>query len=290
MHADEADVDASLVRRLLGAQFPRWAVLPVEPVLPWGTDNAVYRLGEDLSVRLPRIAGAVGQVEVEHRWLPRLAPHLPLRLPTPVGRGAPAEDYPWEWSVHDWIKGESAAIDRLADPCRAAADLAGFVTALQRIDTTGGPAAGRGVPLATRDTVTREAIAALAGMIDTAAVTEAWEAALRAPVHDAPAVWIHGDLTPGNLLVEDGRLSAVIDFGALGVGDPACDLIVAWNLFSGEARDVFRSASAADEATWRRGRGWALSIALVALPYYLETNPVIVESSWRVIDEVLHGR
>lgn len=287
MHADEVDTDVPLVSRLVAAQFPEWAGLPVEPVLPWGTDNAVYRLGKDLAVRLPRIASAVGQVEKEHRWLPRLAPHLPLSLPVPLAMGRPAEGYPFEWSVYRWLDGEPATIDRIADPNEAAADLGRFITALQRIDPADGPVAGRGVPLATRDRSTREAIAALGGRIDARAVTAVWEAALDAPAWDGPPVWIHGDLTAGNLLVGNGRLRAVIDFGALGVGDPACDLIVAWNLFSGEARDAFRGALATDEPTWQRGRGWALSIALIALPYYLETNPVIVEASWRVIDEVL---
>ncbi len=289
MHADELETDVSLVRRLLAAQFPQWADLPIRPVPSAGTDNALYRLGEDMAVRLPRIEWAVGAVEKEQRWLPKLAPHLPLAIPVPLGLGSPAEGYPWHWSVYRWLDGEEATVARICDLGEAATDLAQFVAALQRIDARGGPRPGptnRGVPLATRDEYTRSAIAALGGMVDTGAVTEAWEAALRAPVWDGSPVWIHGDLAPGNLLVVDGRLTAVIDFGALNVGDPAADLIVAWNLFPAGVRGVYRAVLQVDDATWARGRGWALSVALIQLPYYQSTNPVLAASS-RVIGEVL---
>jgi aminoglycoside phosphotransferase (APT) family kinase protein len=292
MHADEVDTDISLVGRLLAAQFPQWADLPIEPIASSGTDNSIYRLGDDMAVRLPRIHWAVGQAEKEHRWLPRLAPFLPLAIPVPLAKGTPAEGYPWHWSVYRWLEGENATIDRIADLRQAATDLAQFVAALQRIDPTGGPPPGEhnfghGVPLAERDPPVREAIASLDGMLDVAAVTAAWEAALRAPAWQGPPVWIHGDLQSGNLLAVQGRLSAVIDFGGLGVGDPACDLMVAWNLFSAETRDVFRAALPIDAATWARGRGWALSVALIFIPYYLNTNPVGVGGARHMIDEVL---
>jgi aminoglycoside phosphotransferase (APT) family kinase protein len=291
MHADEVDVGVCLVRRLLAAQFPQWADLPLEQVDHAGTDNAIYRLGEDMSVRLPRIHWATGQAEKEQRWLPRLAPHLPLAVPAPLAVGSPGEGYPSRWSVSPWLEGEEATADRIADLPQAAMDLARFLAALQRIDPTGGPLASdhnlRGVPLAMRDSATRQAIAALDGVIDTAAATTAWEATLQAPEWDRAPVWFHGDVLPGNLLVDRGRLSAVIDFGGLGVGDPACDLMSAWSLFSGDSRDVFRSAAAVDDATWARARGCALSQALLALPYYLETNPVIVARSRHAIEEIL---
>ena len=292
MHADEVDIDASLVRRLLAAQFPHWANLPIEPVRSAGTDNAIYRLGDDMAVRLPRIHWATQQAEKERQWLPRLAPHLPLAIPVPLAMGEPAEGYPWRWSVYRWLSGENAAGGRIADLRLAAVDMAQFIAALRRIDATGGPRpgtynSGRGVPLAERDAETRAAIASLGGLIDAGAVTAAWDAALRAPAWDGPLVWIHGDLQAGNLLVEQGRLSAVIDFGCLGAGDPACDLSIAWTLFSGASRDAFRAALAVDDAAWARGRGWALSVALIALPYYLETNPVIVAASRHAIEEVL---
>lgn len=292
MHVDEVDTDVSLVGRLLAAQFPQWADLPIEPVPSAGTDNALYRLGDDMAVRLPRIAWAVGQVDKEQRWLPKLAPRLPLAIPVPLAKGAPGEGYPWHWSVYRWLEGENATIERIADPRRAAIELAQFIAALQRIDATGGPPpgshnSGRGVPLATRDAQTRAAIAALHGTLDSEAVIAAWETALQAPEWSGPPVWIHGDLQSGNLLAQQGRLSAVIDFGCLGVGDPACDLQVAWNLLAGETRNVFRAALAVDDATWARGRGWALSVGLIALPYYRSTNPVLAGISRRAIDEVL---
>ncbi len=292
MRADEVDTDVSLVGRLLAAQFPDWADLPIEPVDSAGTDNAIYRLGDDMAVRLPRIRRATAQLDKEHQWLPRLAPHLPLAIPVPLAKGMPSEGYPWRWSVYRWLTGETATIERIADPRQAATDLAQFVAALNRIDATGGPPPGahnfgRGVPLAMRDAVTRTAISSLHGMIDADAVTVAWEAALKTAAWDRPPVWIHGDLEPGNLLVKRGRLSAVIDFGGLGVGDPACDLMGAWTLFSGESRKVFRAALSVDDSTWARGRGWALSVALLYIPYYLDSNPAGVSAARHAINEVL---
>ncbi len=292
MHVDEVDIDVSLVSRLIAAQFPQWADLPIEPIQSAGTDNAIYRIGSDMAVRLPRIEDATGQVDKEHRWLPRLAPHLPFAIPDPLAMGLPGEGYPWNWSVYRWLEGETANIGRIADLCEAARDLAQFITALQRIDPMGGPPPDvhnffRGVPLSTRDSETRAAITSLDGMLDIGAVTAAWDAALQAPAWDGAPVWIHGDLSPGNLLVEQGRLSAVIDFGGLGVGDPACDLQVAWNLLSAQTRDVFHAALPVDDTTWARGRGWALSVGLIALPYYQSTNPILASISRRAIDEVL---
>lgn len=293
MHVDEVDTDASLVRRLLAAQFPQWADIPIQPVAPAGTDNAIYRLGDAMAVRLPRIHWATGQVDKEQRWLPRLAPLLPIAIPVPLGQGEPAEGYPYAWSVYTWLKGETATDERIADLGQAATDLAQFVAALQRVDPTEGPPPGehnsfRGVPLATRDEETRAAITSLGGTIDVGAVTAAWEAALQAPAWQHAPVWIHGDLDPRNLLVEQGRLSAVIDFGCLGVGDPACDVSAVWKVLSANTRDIFRAALSVDDATWARSRGWALSQALMALPYYtLETNPVLVREARRWLVEVL---
>ncbi|MGH2583996.1 MAG: aminoglycoside phosphotransferase family protein [Dehalococcoidia bacterium] len=292
MHADEVETDASLVRRLLAAQFPQWADRPVEPVPSAGTDNAIYRLGENMAVRMPRIHWATGQVEKEQRWLPKLAPHLPLAIPVPIATGSPGEGYPWYWSVVPWMEGATWTIDRIDDLREAAADLARFITALQQIDPTGGPPAGprnffRGVPLAMRDAQTRAAIAASGDVVDADAMIAVWEAALAAPAWDRPPVWVHGDLSrPGNLVVARGRLGAIIDFGCLGVGDPACELAAAWALFPGESRDVFRAALPFDEATWARGRGWALT-AVGAIPYYRDTNPAIVAEARHIIGQVL---
>jgi aminoglycoside phosphotransferase (APT) family kinase protein len=287
MHPDELEIDAALVGRLLNGQFPRWADLSLERVPSAGTDNALFRLGDDLVVRLPRIGWAVDQVSLEHEWLPRLAPHLPLAIPAPLAQGAPAEGYPWPWSVQRWLPGVNPVVGGLSDPLLLAADLAHFITALHAIDPAGGPHASRGVPLRQRDAPTRKAINELDGMIDTAAALAAWEAALRVPAYAGPPLWIHADLSPGNLLTVQGRLSAVIDFGCLGVGDPAVDLIVAWNLLPPIAREVFREALRVDDATWARGQGWALSIALIQLPYYHRTNPALAGNARHVIASVL---
>jgi aminoglycoside phosphotransferase (APT) family kinase protein len=287
MHADELDLDLALVRRLVAARFPRWAGLPLEPVPSSGTVNALYRLGEEMVVRLPRTTWAAEGLDKELEWLPRLGPLLPVAVPVVLGVGAPAEGYPLPWAVYRWLDGENPTVDRLADPGSLAQDLAAFVTALRRIEPAGGPPAHRGGPLAVQDAETRAALRDLEGMIDTAAATAAWAAALEAPRWPGPPVWVHGDLMPGNLLVRDGRLGAVLDFSTVGVGDPACDLIVAWYLLPARARDVYRAALGVDDATWARGRGWALSMALIQLPYYQHTNPVIAASARHVIHEVL---
>ena len=292
MHVDEVNTDLSLVVRLLTTQFPEWAGLPIEAVASAGTDNALYRLGDNMVVRLPRMHWAAGQVEKEHQWLPRLAPLLPLAIPSPLAQGRPGEGYPWHWSVYLWLEGENATIDRIANPLQAATDLAQFIVALQAIDATGGPPPGphnfsRGEPLSLRDTRTRDAIATLRGTLDVDAVTAVWDRAIETPVWQGPPVWLHGDLQSGNLLAVQGRLSAVIDFGGLGVGDPACDVMAAWMFLSSETRDAFRAALQVDNATWARGRGWALSVGLIALPYYKDTNPALAGIARRAIDEAL---
>ena len=291
MPAAKADIDVSLVGRLVTAQFPQWADLLLKLVEFDGWDNRTFRLGEDMTVRLPSAEAYTGQVEKEHRWLPRLAPLLPLPIPVPLAMGIPADGYPWHWSVYRWLEGENATIERIADLHQFATALAQFLAALQRIDPAGGPPPGqhnffRGAPLAIYDTETRDAIASLNGKIDTDAVTAAWEAALQATWH-GPPVWLHGDVSAANLLVKRGRLSAVIDFGCSGVGDPACDLTIVWTLFSGESREAFCAALPVDGATWARGRGWALWKGLITLAEHINTNPLEAEKARRAIDKVL---
>lgn len=265
----EVPIDADLVRRLVAGRFPQWADLPIRPVKLSGWDNATYRLGEDMSVRLPRLPRWIGQVEREQRWLPWLGPRLPLPVPVPLAQGEPAEGYPFPWSVYRWLDGENAVPENLGDPVQAARDLAGFIGTLQSLDATGGPVPEssngfRGVALDDeRDSPVvasrvHAMISAVDGLVDTGGVTAVWEAALAAPPWDGPPVWVHGDPAPHNLLARDGRLSAVIDFGTLAVGDPATDLIAAWSVLPAGARDVYRDVLRVDDATWARGRGWAL--------------------------------
>jgi aminoglycoside phosphotransferase (APT) family kinase protein len=291
MHAGELDIDRALVARLLAAQFPQWADLPVGPVPSAGTDNAIYRLGSEMAIRLPRVAWATEQITKENLWLPKLAAHLPLSIPVPLALGQPDQRYPWPWLVYRWVEGDDAQNVGIVEE-RSARDLADFISALHCIDlaawpTPDPPVGSRGVPLSTRDHPTRAAITELSGIIDTGAATAAWNAALRAAEWSGPPLWTHGDLLPGNLLIHLGRLNGVIDFSCLGVGDPACDLIATWALFSAQTRDLFRSALSVDDATWARGRGWALSIGLIALPYYQKTNPVFAATARKMITEVL---
>lgn len=294
MHTDEIEVAPDLVRGLLESQFPERASLPLRRVRSDGTDNAIYRLGEDLAVRLPRYPGAVAQIEKEARWLPELAPSLPLPVPEPVALGAPADGYPWPWTVVRWLPGATADPDELVGSRQTGRDLARFVAALREIDAGDAPLPGdhnfgRGVPLAERDGYVRDALAQLEGVIDTGAAHAAWESALAAPPHAGPPVWIHGDLHAGNLLARDGRLSGVLDFGGLGAGDPACDVMAAWTFLAGEARDAFRTELDVDDAAWERGRGWALSVGLIALPYYRETNLAFAANARRWIDAAMAG-
>ena len=287
IHAHEADRDIGLVRRLLAAQFPQWAAQPIERVPSTGTDHGLYRLGDDQVVRLPLAWGAAKGLDKELTWLPRLARLLPVAIPVVLGTGLPAEGYRLPWVVYRWLDGENPRIDHIADPDVLATDLAVFIAALQRVDLADGPAAYRGGPLATQDAGTRAALADLGGMVDTEVATAVWDAALRAPEWSDPPVWVHADLMPGNVLVRQGRLTAVLDFSTVGVGDPACDLIVGWFLLPAPAREAFRAAVHVDDATWARGRGWALSLALGQVAYFRDTNPVIVADARRVIRAIL---
>lgn len=289
MHAEEIDTDVALVRRLLAAQFPHWAELAIDPVESYGTDHGIYRLGDRLAARLPRIGWATGQAAKEATWLPRLAPHLPLAVPVQLARGHPAEGYPFEWSVYEWLPGENAN-GTIGDLEQAAVDLAAFVKALREIDATAAhprPPGSRGAPLAELDEHVRRSIAQLGDRVDGAGALRSWEESLGAAEWDGEEVWVHGDLLPGNLLVVDGRLSAVIDFGGLNVGDPACDLQPAWNVFTGASRARYRAELEVDDQSWLRGRGWALFQAVMALPYYWDTNPGMIRQASHALTQVL---
>jgi aminoglycoside phosphotransferase (APT) family kinase protein len=266
---DQDNVTPTVAARLVRGQFPQWGDLPVWPVAFDGWDNSTFRLGDEFSIRLPNADAYAAQVEKEQRWLPILARHLSLRVPEPVAMGRPTSEFPWPWSVYRWIEGNTATIERIADLTAFAYDLACFINELHAVDSRAGPRPGkhnffRGGPLCVYDAETRAAIRLLADEINTEAVTAVWEAALASTWDRAP-VWVHGDLAASNLLVEGGELRAVIDFGCAAVGDPACDLVVAWTFFAGQSREVFRRQLPLDDATWARGRGWALWKALITV-------------------------
>ncbi len=292
LHDDEVDIDASLVARLLAEQFPRWAGLPIRVVASSGTDNVTFRVGADLAVRLPRVAWGQGQVEKDLTWLPRLASQLPLAVPEPLALGAPGAGYPFTWGVYRWLEGEAFQFDQLADPVAAAKELAEFVRCLQAVDPTGAPVPpddpfARGTPLAPRDQLFREALEELRDEFDTGLVLAAWEASLAADTWTGPPRWIHGDLMPGNVLVAEGRLAAVIDFATAWAADPAGDLLAAWYMFAGDSRRAFRDALGVDQDTWARGRGWALSLEMIAIPYYRTRNPAALRDGFPIIAEAL---
>ena len=280
MHDDEVDLDDALVRRLLAAQMPDLAGRPLTIVEPWGTDHGIWRLGDDLVVRLPRIGWSAGQAELEATWLPRLARHLPVAVPEPVAVGDPGEGYPFRWAVHRWIPGEGAAPGRIGDPVEFALALAEVVRTLQAAPTDGAPAARhRARPLQAYDAATRAVIDGARQVIDAPAALAVWEEALAAPPHAGPPVWVQGDLE-GNCLVRDGRLCGIVDWGGMCAGDPAVDVQVVWSpLFTDASRRAFLDALGVDDATLARSRGAAVNQACAALPYYLHTYPLIVERS-----------
>ena len=284
-------IDAELASSLVAAQFPRWQHLPVQPVARSGWDNRTFHLGPRLLVRLPSAACYAAQAEKEHRWLPRLAPALPLPVPQPLALGEPALGYPWHWTINRWLPGQDATRAPIGDLAQFAAGLAGFLAALHRIDPTGGPKAGpdsfhRGGRLDVYDAQVRQALEDLDGKLDVGAARSIWEAAL-ATTWLGPPIWVHGDIAPGNLLVRKGRLSAVIDFGQLAVGDPACDLAIAWAFFHSECRVAFRDRLSMDPGTWARARGWALWKALIVLAQLPGTNAHGIGASVRVLAELM---
>lgn len=286
MHEGEVDIDAELVGRLIADQFPQLAHLPIRAVRSTGTVNAIYRLGDNLYVRLPRMREWAQDLEKEWQWLPKIAPHLPLWVPRPRERGSPTSLYPFSWAIYGWIDGQPYADELVDDEHQAAEDLAQFVVELRRMDPAGAPRAGR-KPLGELDDITRTAIESARGVIDGDAATAAWERALEAPPWEGTPVWIHTDLLRPNVLVHDGRLRAVIDWGGAGVGDPAADVIAAWSLFGRAGRGAYRDALEVDADAWNRARGFALHQAALIIPYYRETNPEFVALATRTVEEVL---
>ena len=286
MHEGEVDIDEQLVERLVAAQFPWLADLPISAVQSTGTVNAVYRLGDHLCVRLPRVPSWAQDLDKELNWLPKLASRLSLRVPEPVAKGHSASEYPFSWALYRWINGHPYADDLVHDERQAAIDLAQLVAEIRRVDAFGAPQGGR-KPLRELDAATRVAIESSRGVIDSDAAAAAWASALEAQTWDGTPVWVHGDLLRPNLLVDGGRLCAVIDFGGVGVGDPAADVIAAWSVFNRTGRATFRGALNVDDSTWSRARGYALHQAVMLIPYYSETNPRLVALAKRTVEQVL---
>ncbi|MBP2352862.1 aminoglycoside phosphotransferase (APT) family kinase protein [Kribbella aluminosa] len=263
---ERIEIEAAQVRRLVAEQFPQWTALAVRPVDNGGWDNRTFHLGADMVVRMPSAAEYAQAVEKEHRWLPVFAPLLPLPIPVPLAQGEPTSAYPHPWSIYQWLDGVTATADRIADPVQFALDLAGFLVALQRVDATDGPQPGihnwyRGGTLRTYDENAQAAFEELEAYVDVELAREIWANSVDAR-WDRVDRWFHGDVAEGNLLLENGQLSAVIDFGTCGVGDPACDLAIAWTLLTADGRQAFRNRLSVDDPTWARGRGWALWKAL----------------------------
>lgn len=264
-------INTVLVKRLIEEQFPQWANLPIEQVIPGGHDNRTFRLGNEMSIRLPSAECYAAKVKIEQEWLPILATQLSIQIPQPIAMGKPSNYYPWHWSIYKWLAGESAnnikAIN--LDLSSLAKQLASFLKELHTVDTTGAPIASphnfyRGGDLFVYDGETQQALKNLEGHINTSVISKIWQRALSSQWL-RPPVWIHGDLSSGNILIKDQQLVAVIDFGGMAIGDPSCDLCISWLFFDNESRDVFKSNLNLDIHTWERARGWAMWKALITL-------------------------
>jgi aminoglycoside phosphotransferase (APT) family kinase protein len=288
----EVCTDAALAKALVAGQFEQWARLPVARVDAVSTDNDMYRLGDYLALRLPRRQSAVAAIEKEHAWLPRLAPHLPLQVPLPIAKGEAAHGYPYPWSVVEWLEGAPlTAVDAKGND-DIARDLGGFIVALHDQDASAGPAAGahnhgRGAPLVAFDREMRRRFASMSDMPDLGEMIAAWERGLAVQPWAGAPVWVHGDLKDSNLLFRNGALSGVLDWGLAGTGDPASDLAAGWSLFEGGGRAAFRAAVGVDDATWARGRAWALIEGVLSLSYYRARQDALAQAGRRVIDQVL---
>lgn len=285
-------IDEKLVRTLVDNQFPQWKKFSIRPVAQSGWDNRTFHLGENMLVRMPSDTHYALQVEKEQHWLPILAPLLPLLIPSPIAMGESQHEYPWKWSVYRYLPGESASTAHITDLNQFAKKLAEFLNIFQKIDTTHGPVAGlhsfyRGGALSTYDAETRKAIDVLSNKIDKNSVTEIWETALQTSWQNPP-VWVHGDLSSGNLLVQDGQLNAVIDFGQLAIGDPACDLAITWTFFKDQSREIFRNSLSLDSDAWIRGRAWTLWKALVVAAGITNPNNAEAKECWRIIEDVVN--
>ena len=291
MHSDQVDVRAHTVADLVATQFPSWAHLPVRAVPSHGTVNALFRLGSGLVLRFPLCPAPATRAELtaEQDHLRRIAPHVAVEVPSPVAIGEPGAGYPGPWSVYRWIEGSTADTSDVQDSDLFTADLAEFVLALHAVDTDGRRwnGTGRGGPLAEADADVRLALEASRALVDVDAIDRIWTSSRDVPRGPEPDVWIHADLMPGNLIVRDERLAAVIDFGAVGIGDPAVDLLPAWTVFTSRTRAQFREALRVGDQQWARGRGWAIVQAAIALPYYVDSNPMMAVIAKRTLSAII---
>lgn len=291
MHADQVDASEDVVAELVARQFPQWADLPVRKVTSHGTVNALFRLGDEFVLRFPLCPGPTVRAELaaEQDHLRRIGTHVAVEVPTPVAIGEPGVGYPGPWSVYRWIDGVTADVHDVADNERFTADLASFVLAVHQIDTEGGrwDGMGRGGPLAAAEADVHSALEASRSLVDVDAIERIWTICRNVPRGSAPDVWMHADLMPGNLIVRDDQLAAVIDFGAVGIGDPAVDLLPAWTVLNARTRGRFRAALVADDEQWARGKGWAILQSIVALPYYVDANPMMAAIARRTLNEIV---
>lgn len=287
MHKDELHIDINIAKQLIIEQFPQWQDLSINSIKAWGSDNVIYRLGQDMCIRLPRMSDDAKGIDKDARYLHLFASLLPLKIPEFIAMGSPNKDYPSKWGVYRWLKGKSADYEPLTNLNEAAITLAEFIVALQKIDIKEAPISSRDTSLLNRDQKTRAAIKALKETIDTAKVNNIWDQSLELPIYDKTPVWLHSDLHYGNLLIENGKLTAVIDFGMMGIGDPAADYIAAWSLFDFKSRLKFKEKLQIDEITFARARALALSIAVTIIPYYKDTNPSLTKVAKRIIKEIL---
>lgn len=284
------EINQELVSSLIKDQFPQWADIPIHPVAKSGNDNRTFHLGCEMSVRLPSHERYASQVEKELFWLPRLRPHLSLRIPVPLGKGEPAPGYPWPWSVNRWVPGNTVCPDTVLNLNQLAVDLAGFLKELEAVDCSGGPRAGahnffRGGSLWVYNEETQTALRNLRPLLQADPLEEIWNLALQSEWAREP-VWVHGDVAPGNLLEDHGKLCGVIDFGILGVGDPACDLTMAWTFFDDASRKIFFDSMESDQETRNRARGWTLWKALITYDRNDKHSSAAIEGR-RIIDAIL---
>jgi aminoglycoside phosphotransferase (APT) family kinase protein len=288
-----AKISIALTAELVQQQFPRWSKLPIRPVELSGHDNRSFRLGDTMLIRLPSAKGYVEQVQKEQLWLPKLAPYLSFQIPKPIAMGKPNQNYPWNWSIYQWIDGYSANTKDIDDSHleHIAIALAQFLKELHQIDSKDGPPAGphnyyRGAHPSVYDAAAKADIATLKTIIDADNALAVWNKAIASKWH-LPPLWIHGDFASGNILLNNNTITAIIDFGCMGVGDPACDLVIAWTFLNKKSRKIFKEHLDLDANTWARARGWALWKAGFELAGYADKTSVEALQKQQIISEVL---